>query len=118
MVDGSLGEALGDAEVIGALAPSGRAVSLSAGIATASEADVDEIDVARGREYALLSALLARAPDQSLLKRLADLSGDSTPLCVPHASLAQPTLQTIPAQPAPHYFTPSITLATGSLLPH
>src|ERR1043166_8204884 len=32
--------------------------------------DVDEVDAARGREYALLSALLARAPDQAMLDRL------------------------------------------------
>ena len=59
MVDGSLGEARGDAEVVGALARRGRAASL-----TTLAADVDEIDAARGREYALLSVLLARPPDQ------------------------------------------------------
>src|SRR5258708_7501291 len=118
MVDGSLGEALGDAEVIGALAPSGRAVSLSAAIATASAADVDEIDVARGREYALLSALLARAPDQSLLKRLADLSGDSTPLGVAHAALAQAARQTSAAQVEREYFDLFIGLGRGELLPY
>src|SRR5215469_12865840 len=81
MVDGSLGEVLRGAEVVDTLARRGRAASL-----TASAADVDEIDAARGREYALLSVLLARAPDQSLLDRLADLAGDSTPLGVAHAA--------------------------------
>src|SRR5438045_7732955 len=38
---------------------------------SAMTTDVDEVDAARGREYALLSLLLARAPDRSLLRRLA-----------------------------------------------
>src|SRR5215468_635567 len=118
MVDGSLGEALGDAEVVGALPRSGRAVSLSAAIATASAADVDEIDVARGREYALLSVLLARAPDQSLLERLANLSGDSTPLGVAHAALAQAASQTSTAQVEREYFHLFIGLGRGELLPY
>src|SRR5262244_1258133 len=98
MVDGSLGEALGDAEVVGALARSGRAVSravsLGAAIATVSAADVDEIDAARGREYALLSVLLARAPDRSLLHRLAGLSCDASPLGAAHAALAEAAART------------------------
>src|SRR5437763_16248333 len=32
--------------------------------------EVDEIDAARGQEYALLATLLARAPDADLLHRL------------------------------------------------
>src|SRR5437763_8571922 len=40
---------------------------------------VDEVDAARAAEYALLSGLLARAPDQPLLDRLAGLRGDATP---------------------------------------
>src|SRR5258708_24957540 len=118
MVDGSLGEALGDAEVVGALARSGSAVSLSATIATASAADVDEIDVARGREYALLSVLLARAPDQSLLKRLADLSGDLTPLGVAHGALAQAARRTNAERVEREYFHLFIGLGRGELLPY
>jgi TorA maturation chaperone TorD len=118
MVDGSLGEALGDAEVVGALARSGKAVSLSAAIATTSAADIDEIDAARGREYALLSALLARAPDQSLLKRLADLSGDATPLGVAHAVLAQAARQTSAERVEREYFHLFIGLGRGELLPY
>src|SRR5262249_3805809 len=38
--------------------------------------DVDEVDAARAQEYALLSALLARAPDAGLIERLAGLRGD------------------------------------------
>src|SRR3954447_17688022 len=42
-------------------------------------ANVDEVDLARSQEYALLSALLARAPDADLLARLARLHGDASP---------------------------------------
>src|SRR5882724_7333623 len=38
--------------------------------------DMDEVDTARAQEYALLSALLARAPDAAVLERLACLRGD------------------------------------------
>src|SRR5688572_22453020 len=38
--------------------------------------DVEETDAARAQEYALLAALLTRAPDAALLKRLSELRGD------------------------------------------
>jgi TorA maturation chaperone TorD len=113
MVDGSLGEALGDAEVVGALARSARAASLAA-----LAADVDEIDAARAREYALLSVLLAHPPDQSLLDRLADLSGDSSPLGVVHAALAQAARQTSAERVEREYFDLFIGLGRGELLPY
>src|SRR6478752_2931810 len=52
-------------------------------------ADVDEIDLARSEEYALLSALLMRAPDAALLQRLARLGGDASPLGVAHVALGE-----------------------------
>jgi TorA maturation chaperone TorD len=110
MVDGSLGEALGDAEVVGALARSGRAA--------ARGADIDDIDAARGREYALLAVLLARAPDQSLLARLADLSGDSSPLGAVHAALAQAARRTNAGRVEREYFHLFIGLGRGELLPY
>src|ERR1700760_162775 len=38
-------------------------------------AEIDEIDIARSQEYALLAMLLLRAPDAKLLSRLAALRG-------------------------------------------
>src|ERR1700742_661481 len=35
-----------------------------------AEAEVDDVDLARAQEYALLSTLLARAPNAALLKKL------------------------------------------------
>src|SRR5581483_2646723 len=57
----------------------------------ASPADValDDVDAARAREYALLSVLLARAPDAALLHRLGGLRGDATALGVAHAALSE-----------------------------
>ena len=55
----------------------------------AGAADVDEVDAARAQEYALLSALLARAPDAALLERLGTLRGDASPLGLAHAALAR-----------------------------
>src|SRR4051795_433265 len=39
--------------------------------------EVDDVDLARSREYALLSALLARVPGADLLAQLARLGGDA-----------------------------------------
>src|SRR6478609_1833328 len=45
---------------------------------------VDDIDLARAQEYALLAALLARAPDAELLTRLSRIGGDASPLGMAH----------------------------------
>src|SRR5262245_66270842 len=52
-------------------------------------ADVDEVDAARAQEYALLSALLARAPDAGLLPRPATLRGHPSPPGAADADAAQ-----------------------------
>jgi TorA maturation chaperone TorD len=80
-------------------------------------AEAEEIDTARGREYALLSVLLARAPDQSLLERLAGLSGDSSPLGAVHAALAQAARRTNAERVEREYFDLFIGLGRGELLP-
>jgi TorA maturation chaperone TorD len=50
---------------------------------------IDDVDLARAQEYALLATLLARAPDSAMLERLALLRGDTTPLGVAHTALAE-----------------------------
>jgi TorA maturation chaperone TorD len=81
-------------------------------------AELDEVDAARGREYALLSLLLARAPDRSLLDRLADLRGDESPLGVAHAGLAQAAGRTSAERVEREYFDLFIGLGRGELLPY
>ncbi len=51
--------------------------------------DVDEIDLLRAGEYALLAVLLGQAPDSALLKKLATLRGDSTEMGLARVALAE-----------------------------
>jgi TorA maturation chaperone TorD len=80
--------------------------------------DMDEVDAARAQEYALLSALLARAPDAGLLQRLAALRGDATPLGVAHVALAEAASRTNVERVEREYFDLFIGLGRGELLPY
>jgi TorA maturation chaperone TorD len=80
--------------------------------------DVDEVDAARAQEYALISVLLARAPGQALLDRLAALRGDPTPLGVAHAALAEAASRTNAERIEREYFDLFIGLGRGELLPY
>jgi TorA maturation chaperone TorD len=80
--------------------------------------DVDEIDFARSREYALLSALLARAPDADLLTRLARLGGDASPLGVAHVALAEAAAGADLTKVEREYFNLFIGLGRGEILPY
>jgi TorA maturation chaperone TorD len=113
MVDGSRGEAISRAEIVGALARSAKAAPL-----TALADDIDEVDAARAREYALLSTLLARAPDQSLLERLTHLPGDASPIGTAHAALAEAAERTSAERVEREYFDLFIGLGRGELLPY
>jgi TorA maturation chaperone TorD len=92
----------------------GRGVTAAA----AMTADIDEVDAARGQEYALLSVLLAHAPDRSLLERLANLPGDSSPLGVIHAAVAEAAGRTSVERVEREYFDLFIGLGRGELLPY
>ena len=79
---------------------------------------IDDVDKARAKEYALLSVLLARAPNADLLTRVATLRGDATPLGVAHAALAEAASRVTPAQAEREFFNLSIGLGRGELLPY
>ena len=79
---------------------------------------IDEVDAARGREYALLATLLARAPDQALLDRIAGLHGDASPLGLAHVALAEAARQTSVERAEREYFDLFIGLGRGELLPY
>jgi len=81
-------------------------------------ADLEEVDAARAQEYTLLSALLARAPDQALLHRLATLRGDASPLGVAHAALAEAASRTTAERAEREYFNLFIGIGRGELLPY
>src|SRR5262245_57540317 len=80
--------------------------------------DLEDVDAARAQEYALLSVLLARAPDRALLERLASLRGDPSPLGMAHAALAEATQRTNIERVEREYFDLFIGLGRGELLPY
>ena len=77
-----------------------------------------EVDAARAQEYALISILLARAPDAALLQRLATLRGDASPLGLAHAALAEAVERTSVERVEREYFDLFIGLGRGELLPY
>jgi TorA maturation chaperone TorD len=79
---------------------------------------IDEVDVARAQEYALLATLLARAPDSAMLERLAELRGDGSPLGLAHAAVAEAASHATAAAVAREYFDLFIGLGRGELLPY
>jgi TorA maturation chaperone TorD len=80
--------------------------------------DTDEVAMARAQEYALLAAMLARAPDAAFLQRLSRLRGDATPLGVVHAALAQAASETTVERAEREFFDLFIGLGRGELLPY
>ncbi len=81
-------------------------------------ADIDETDSARAQEYALLAALLARAPDADLLTRLSRLRGDATPLGVAHAALGEAAASAKLERVEREFFDLFIGLGRGELMPY
>jgi TorA maturation chaperone TorD len=79
---------------------------------------VDEVEAARAQEYALLSVLLARAPDAVLLRRIAGLRGDPTPLGVAHAALAEAASDVTANAVGREFFNLFIGIGRGELLPY
>jgi TorA maturation chaperone TorD len=80
--------------------------------------DVDKIDSERAQEYALLSALLSRAPSKLLLSRLAKLRGDATPIGLAHVGLAEAASRIDVAVVEREYFDLFVGLGRGELLPY
>jgi TorA maturation chaperone TorD len=146
MRDAGLEEAIRAAGGVGALAqkigisqpsvsnwarvPSERVVSVEAatGVARAvlrpdlygapDSATVDEVDAARAGEYALLSVLLARAPDAAMLARLGAVRGDPSPLGLAHAALAEAAAAAGVERAEREFFDLFIGLGRGELLPY
>jgi TorA maturation chaperone TorD len=81
-------------------------------------ADVDEVDLARAQEYGLLSTLLMRAPDAAILKELAELRGDPTPLGLAHIALADAASQTDARKAEREFFDLFIGIGRGEMLPY
>lgn len=80
--------------------------------------EIDAVDKARAQEYALLATLLQRPPDADMLRRLAELCGDPSPLGVAHAALAEAASHATPESVEREYFDLFIGLGRGGLLPY
>ncbi len=85
---------------------------------SAGGGDCDEVEALRAQEYALLSALLMRAPDQALLDRIATLRGDATPLGLAHAALAEAASRSRADVVEREFFNLFIGLGRGELMPY
>lgn len=79
---------------------------------------VDDVDLARARIYALLGALLTRAPDADLLARIGDLRGDATPLGLAHIELAEAARNARVERVEQEFFDLFIGVGRGELLPY
>jgi TorA maturation chaperone TorD len=79
---------------------------------------IDEVDLARAQEYSLLSTLLARSPDAPMLRRLADLRGDLSPLGLAHTALGKASARTDAEITAREHFTLFVGLGRGELMPY
>jgi hypothetical protein len=86
--------------------------------AEAVKEEIDDIDILRGAEYALLSVLLGQAPGEELLSRVRDLRGDATPLGMAHVELAQAARATDETAAGREYFNLFIGVGRGELLPY
>ncbi|MEY3553787.1 MAG: hypothetical protein RL735_2135 [Pseudomonadota bacterium] len=89
-----------------------------AGTDLAVEKGIEEIDVLRGAEYALLSVLLGKAPSGDLLSRLSELRGDATALGLAHIDLANAAQGIDETAAGREYFNLFIGVGRGELLPY
>ncbi|MDZ5698600.1 molecular chaperone TorD family protein [Chelativorans sp. M5D2P16] len=83
-----------------------------------SGANVDEVDMARAQEYALLGSLLLRAPNADTLARLSMLQGTDTPFGAAHIALGQAANAASPEALRREYFDLFEGVGRGELLPY
>jgi TorA maturation chaperone TorD/DNA-binding transcriptional regulator YdaS (Cro superfamily) len=81
-------------------------------------ADVDELDRLRAAEYGLLALLLFKAPTADVLERVAELSGDGSPLGMTHRKLAQAARDVSAEAAGREFFNLFIGVGRSELLPY
>ena len=79
---------------------------------------VDEIEMARAREYALIAMLLARAPSAAVLKQAGRLAGDATALGQAHNALAEAASRADPPAVDREFFDLFVGVGRGEFLPY
>lgn len=80
--------------------------------------EIDEVDAARARQYALLAALLLRAPETATLSRLSHIQGTPTPIGLAQIELAQAASAASADRLQREYFELFIGVGRGELLPY
>jgi TorA maturation chaperone TorD len=79
---------------------------------------LDDVDLMRARAYALLGNLLQRAPDADLLSRLAQLSGDASPLGLAQVELATAAREASVEGVEREFFDLFVGIGRGEILPY
>ena len=79
---------------------------------------VDEFDLARAQEYALLATLLTRSPDAQLLRRISALHSDASAMGKAHMALADAARRTNEQAASSEFFALFAGLGKGALLPY
>jgi len=82
------------------------------------EAALDEVEIARAREYALLATLLARPPNAAMLKQVTRLRGNATALGEAHAALGEAASRGDAAALEREFFDLFIGVGRGEFLPY
>jgi len=85
---------------------------------TLSQDDIEDVEIARARQYGLLALVLARAPDGDLLGRLSTLRGDASPLGLAHTALAEAAAGASTERVEREFFDLFIGIGRGELLPY
>jgi TorA maturation chaperone TorD len=80
--------------------------------------EIDEVDVARAQEYALLASLLLRAPNAALLSRLSGLRGGASPIGLAHVALADAAARVRVENVEREFFALFIGIGRGEVLPY
>ena len=83
-----------------------------------NEPAIDPIDAARGDQYRFVASLLSSAPSAELLRGIAGLSGDASPMGQAMSNLARLAREGDPAAVASEFFELFIGVGRGELLPY
>lgn len=83
-----------------------------------NEQALDPVDVARGDQYRFVASLLSAAPSAEMLRGIAGLQGDATPMGQAISSLARTAARMEPGAVASEFFELFIGVGRGELLPY
>jgi len=99
-------------------AKSAIALAMEAAQLKQRDAEVDEMDQLRAAEYGLLALLLFRVPTAEVLRQVAELKGDASPLGLAHLALASAATETDVEAVGREFFDLFVGVGRGELLPY